>query len=50
MKSVSTCQQLGLVEDPVIAAIARLEFDDGLRMVVLPAHCSKVIGKGGKKF
>ena len=31
--------QLGLVEDPVIEAIARLEFQDGLRTVVLPGGC-----------
>ena len=28
--------QLGLVADPVIEAIARLEFEDGLRTGVLP--------------
>ena len=31
--------QLGLVADPVIEAIARLEFEDGLRTVVLPGDC-----------
>ena len=30
---------LGLVADPVIEAIARLEFEDGLRTVVLPGGC-----------
>ena len=38
--------QLGLVADPVIEAIARLEFEDGLRTVVLPGdyHCYCVGG------
>ena len=31
--------QLGLVVDPVIEAIARLEFEDGLRIGVLPGGC-----------
>ena len=31
--------QLGLVADPVIEAIARLEFEDGLRTGVLPGGC-----------
>ena len=31
--------KLGLVADPVIKAIARLEFEDGLRMEVLPGGC-----------
>ena len=31
--------KLGLVADPVIEAIARLEFEDGLRTVVLPGGC-----------
>ena len=31
-----TLPQLGLVADPVIEAIARLEFEDGLRTGVLP--------------
>ena len=30
---------LGLVADPVIEAIARLEFEDGLRTGVLPGGC-----------
>ena len=30
---------LGLIADPVIKAIARLEFEDGLRMGVLPGGC-----------
>ena len=30
---------LGLIVDPVIEAIARLEFEDGLRMGVLPGGC-----------
>ena len=33
------CAELGLVADPVIEAIARLEFEDGLRMGVLPEGC-----------
>ena len=31
--------QLGLGADPVIEAIARLEFEDGLRTGVLPGGC-----------
>ena len=31
--------QLGIVADPVIEAIARLEFEDGLRTGVLPGGC-----------
>ena len=31
--------QLGLVADPVIEAIARLEFEDGMRTGVLPGGC-----------
>ena len=31
--------KLGLVADPVIEAIARLEFEDGLRTGVLPGGC-----------
>ena len=31
--------QLGLVADPVIEAIVRLEFEDGLRTGVLPGGC-----------
>ena len=31
--------ELGLVADPVIEAIARLEFEDGTRMGVLPGGC-----------
>ena len=31
--------QLGFVADPAIKAIARLEFEDGLRMGVLPRGC-----------
>ena len=31
--------QLGLVADPVIKAIARLEFEDALRTGVLPGGC-----------
>ena len=30
---------LGLVADPVVKAIARLEFEDGLRTRVLPGGC-----------
>ena len=33
------CTQLGLVVDPVIEAIARLEFEDGMRTGVLPGGC-----------
>ena len=33
------CTQLGLVVDPVIEAIARLEFEDGLRTGVLLGGC-----------
>ena len=33
---VLLARQLGLVADPVIEAIARLEFEDGLRTGVLP--------------
>ena len=32
-------EELGLVADPVIEAIARLEFEDGLRTGVLPGGC-----------
>ena len=32
-------EELGLVTDPVIEAIARLEFEDGLRTGVLPGGC-----------
>ena len=32
-------QQLGLVVDPIIEAILRLEFEDGLRMGVLHRGC-----------
>ena len=31
--------KLGLAADPVIKAIARLEFEDGLRTGVLPGGC-----------
>ena len=31
--------KLGLVADPVIKAIARLEFEDGMRTGVLPGGC-----------
>ena len=31
--------QLGLVADPVIEAIAGLEFEDGMRTGVLPGGC-----------
>ena len=31
--------KLGLVVDPVIEAIARLEFEDGMRTGVLPGGC-----------
>ena len=31
--------KLGLIADPVIEAIARLEFEDGLRTGVLPGGC-----------
>ena len=31
--------KLGLVADPVIEAIARLEFEDGMRTGVLPGGC-----------
>ena len=31
--------QLGLIADPVIEAIARLEFEDGMRTGVLPGGC-----------
>ena len=31
--------ELGLVADPVIEAIARLEFEDGMRTGVLPGGC-----------
>ena len=31
-----TAKELGLVADPVIEAIARLEFEDGLRTGVFP--------------
>ena len=31
--------KLGLVADPVIEAIARLEFENGLRTGVLPGGC-----------
>ena len=31
--------KLGFVADPVIEAIARLEFEDGMRMGVLPGGC-----------
>ena len=31
--------QLGLIADPVIEAIAGLEFEDGLRTGVLPRGC-----------
>ena len=31
--------KLGLVADPAIKAIARLEFEDGWRTVVLPGDC-----------
>ena len=31
--------QLGLIADPVIEAIARLEFEDGMRMGVHLAGC-----------
>ena len=34
--SLKSLKYLGLVADPVIEAIARLEFEDGLRMGVLP--------------
>ena len=42
--TISTCKltspvKLGLVADPVIEAIARLEFEDGLRTGVLPGGC-----------
>ena len=33
-------QKLGLVADPVIEVIARLEFEDGLRTRVLPGGCA----------
>ena len=33
------CVKPGLLEDPVIEAIARLEFEDGLRTEVLPGVC-----------
>ena len=32
-------RKLGLVADPVIEAIARLEFEDDLRTGVLPGGC-----------
>ena len=35
---------LGLVADTVIEAIARLEFEDGLRTVVLPGGCWCLFG------
>ena len=31
--------KLGLVAEPVIEAIARLEFEDGLRTGILPEGC-----------
>ena len=37
--SVKPKNQLGLVADPVIEAIARLEFEDGMRTGVLPGGC-----------
>ena len=37
--------KLGLVADPVIEAIARLEFEDGLRTGVLPGGCSGALGE-----
>ena len=40
MKAISVMMiKLGLVADPVIEAIARLEFEDGLRMGVLLGGC-----------
>ena len=37
--SVAGNNKLGLVADPVIEAIARLEFEDSLRMGVLFGGC-----------
>ena len=39
MTNIKSDVELGLVADPVIEAIARLEFEDGLRMGVLPGGC-----------
>ena len=36
---ISRKKELGLVADPVIEAIARLEFEDGLRRRVLHGCC-----------
>jgi len=36
---INVSMQLGLIADPVIEAIARLQFEDGLRTVVLPGGC-----------
>ena len=37
--SLKSLKYLGLVADPVIEAIARLEFEDGLRTGVLLGGC-----------
>ena len=37
--SINYISELGLVADPVIEAIARLKFEDGLRTGVLPGGC-----------
>ena len=46
--------KLGLVADPVIKAIARLEFEDGLKMGVLPGGfwcpCGDCTYTGAKKY
>ena len=39
LKNIVIQDKLGLVADPVIEAIARLEFEDGLRTGVLPGSC-----------
>ena len=38
LMTITFCKR-GLVEDPIIEAIARLEFEDGLRTGVLPGGC-----------
>ena len=38
-QGIAVPKKLGLVADPVIKAIARLEFEDGLRTGVLLGDC-----------